>query len=37
MDERVFEVVLGDIYLGDGWGLDILQEDRVSCIVNMYS
>jgi DNA-binding NtrC family response regulator len=26
MDERGFEVILADIYLGDGWGLDILQE-----------
>jgi DNA-binding NtrC family response regulator len=26
MDERGFDVILADIYLGDGWGLDILQE-----------
>jgi DNA-binding NtrC family response regulator len=26
MDERGFEVILADIYLGDGWGIDILQE-----------
>jgi len=25
MDERGFEVILADIYLGDGWGIDILQ------------
>jgi DNA-binding NtrC family response regulator len=26
MDERRFEVIFADIYLGDGWGIDILQE-----------
>jgi len=25
MDERGFEVILADIYLGDGWGIDVLQ------------
>ena len=26
MNEQIFEVILADIYLGDGWGIDILQE-----------
>jgi two-component system, NtrC family, response regulator HydG len=26
MDEREFELILADIFLEDGWGIDILQE-----------
>jgi two-component system, NtrC family, response regulator HydG len=26
MDETKFELILADIFLGDGWGIDILQE-----------
>ena len=26
MDEREFKVILADIFLEDGWGIDILQE-----------
>jgi DNA-binding NtrC family response regulator len=26
MNKQGFEVILADIYLGDGWGIDILQE-----------
>jgi two-component system, NtrC family, response regulator HydG len=28
MDETEFELILADIILGDGWGIDILQEVR---------
>ena len=26
MDETEFELILADIFLGDGWGIDILRE-----------
>jgi DNA-binding NtrC family response regulator len=26
MDEREFKLILADVVLGDGWGIDILQE-----------
>ncbi|NLI34887.1 MAG: response regulator [Deltaproteobacteria bacterium] len=26
MDEAEFELILADIFLGDGWGIDILRE-----------
>ncbi len=26
MDETEFDLILADIFLGDGWGIDILQE-----------
>lgn len=28
MDEMKFDLILADIFLGDGWGIDILREIR---------